>query len=177
MKRYDLMHEINGRGTFMVSQTCLPYLLQSKNKHGRVPHILNNAPPLDMRSKWFSRHVAYTNAKYNMSLCTLGMAEEFKNEIAVNSIWPKYIVWTAAAKLTASQNSHLTFKPEIMADTAYGILCKDTDFTGNFIIDHEFLMENMGLNANDINAYQVDPSIPIDDLMIDFFLPERYDRK
>jgi NAD(P)-dependent dehydrogenase (short-subunit alcohol dehydrogenase family)/putative sterol carrier protein len=139
MKRYDLMHSINGRGTYLVSQKCLPHLLDSKEA-GRNPHILNNSPPLDMRPIWFQGHVAYTMAKYNMSLCALGMAAEFQDKVAVNCMWPKTAIWTAAMEMLGGDDSAGKSRtPQIMADTAYSILCQPTSFSGNFIIDDEYL--------------------------------------
>ena len=122
MKRYDLMNQINSRGTFLVSKVCLPHLLKSEN-----PHILNLSPPLDMDPKWFGPHVAYTMAKFGMSLCVLGMAEEFKEEgVAVNALWPRTAVATAAIKNALGGDSvmNISRSPEIMADAAYVILTK-----------------------------------------------------
>ena len=128
MKRYDLMHQINGRGTYMVSRYCLPHLLKAEN-----PHILNLSPPLDMSAKWFAGHTAYTMAKYNMSMCVLGMAEEFKDRgVAVNAIWPRTAIATAAVQnhLGGDEIMRLSRTPEIMADAAYEILTKDSkEFT------------------------------------------------
>ena len=117
MKRYDLMNQINARGTFLVSKVCLPHLLKSDN-----PHILNLSPPLDMDPKWFGPHVAYTMAKFGMSLCVLGMAEEFKQDgVAVNALWPRTAIATAAIKNTLGGDSimNISRSPEIMADAAY----------------------------------------------------------
>ena len=140
MKRYDLMHQINGRGTYMVSRYCLPHLLKAEN-----PHILNLSPPLDMSAKWFAGHTAYTMAKYNMSMCVLGMAEEFKDRgVAVNAIWPRTAIATAAVQnhLGGDEIMRLSRTPEIMADAAYEILIKDSkEFTGNFCIDDVVLHE------------------------------------
>ena len=134
MKRYDLMHQINGRGTYMVSKYCLPHLKMSSN-----PHILNLAPPLDMESKWFAGTVAYTMAKYTMSMCVLGMAEEFKEfGIAVNALWPRTAIATAAVQnhLGGDEIMKLSRNVDIMADSAYEILTKNSkEFTGNFCID------------------------------------------
>jgi len=169
MKRYDLMHSINGRGTYLVSQKCLPHLLDSKES-GRNPHILNNSPPLDMRPIWFQGHVAYSMAKYNMSLCALGMAAEFQDKVAVNCMWPKTAIWTAAMEMLGGDDSAKKSRtPQIMADTAYSILCQPTSFTGNFLIDDEYLEKHH--NIKDFSGYQVDPSVPFDDLTLDFFLP------
>jgi len=169
MKRYDLMHSINGRGTYLVSQKCLPHLLDSK-ADGKNPHILNNSPPLDMRPIWFQGHVAYTMAKYNMSLCALGMAAEFQDKVAVNCMWPKTAIWTAAMEMLGGDDSAKKSRtPQIMADTAYSILCQPTSFSGNFIIDDEYLEKYH--NIKDFSGYQVDPTVPFDDLTLDFFLP------
>ena len=141
MKRYDLMNQINDRGTILVSKVCLPLLLKSDN-----PHILNLSPPLDMDPKWFGPHVAYTMAKFGMSLCVLGMAEEFKEDgVAVNALWPRTAIATAAIKNTLGGDSimNISRSPEIMADAAYIILTKDSkEFTGNFCIDDNILAEN-----------------------------------
>ena len=134
MKRYDLMHQINGRGTYLVSKYCIPHLKQSNGAH-----ILNLAPPLDMKPKWFGPHLAYTMAKYTMSMCVLGMAEELKSDgIAVNGLWPRTAIATAAVKnvLGGEELMNISRTPEIMADAAYEIFIKDpASFTGNFCID------------------------------------------
>ena len=141
MKRYDLMNQINARGTFLVSKVCLPHLLKSEN-----PHILNLSPPLDMSPKWFGPHVAYTMAKFGMSLCVLGMAEEFKEEgVAVNALWPRTAIATAAIKnaLGGDEVMNISRSPEIMGDAAYVILTKNSkEFTGNFCIDDNLLADN-----------------------------------
>ena len=141
MKRYDLMHQINGRGTYMVSKFCLPHLKKADN-----PHILNLAPPLDMSAKWFANTVAYTMAKYTMSMCVLGMAEEFKPDgIAVNALWPRTAIATAAVQnhLGGDEIMKLSRNVDIMADSAYSILTKDSkSFTGNFCIDDLVLYED-----------------------------------
>ncbi|XP_017464475.1 PREDICTED: hydroxysteroid dehydrogenase-like protein 2 [Rhagoletis zephyria] len=168
MKRYDLMHDINTRGTFLVSKACLPHLL--KSKHG---HILNISPPLVMAPHWFSNHVAYTMAKYGMSMCVLGMAEEFKDKgLAVNALWPRTAIYTEALKMLqgveAAQYSRTT---EIMADAAYAILCRDPNTcTGNFFIDEEVLIEE---GVEDLKRYTCFPE-NADKLMSDFFLPDKY---
>merc|ERR1711962_80173 len=173
MKRYDLMHQINGRGTYLVSQACLPHLLESKEK-GRTPHILNNSPPLDMRAKWFGMSTAYTIAKYNMSLCALGMSDEFKDEVAVNTIWPLTAIWTAAMDMLQGEDGQdMCRHVEIMSDAAYGILCEGIDFAGNFCIDEEYLRERHGITEFD--SYNCDPTKKSVDLPRDFFLPEKYD--
>ena len=165
MKRYDLMHQINGRGTYMVSKFCLPHLKKADN-----PHILNLAPPLDMSAKWFANTVAYTMAKYTMSMCVLGMAEEFKpNGIAVNALWPRTAIATAAVQnhLGGDEIMKLSRNVDIMADSAYSILTKDSkSFTGNFCIDDLVLYED---GVKDFSKYA---SVPFDQLMPDFFVPD-----
>lgn len=164
MKRYDLMHNINTRGTFLVSKICLPYLKKAKN-----PHILNLSPPLNMVPHWFQNHVAYTMAKYGMSMCVLGMAEEFKADgIAVNAIWPKTAIHTAAIEmLTGPDSGNHSRKPEIVADAAYAILIKDSKkCTGQFLIDEDVLKD---AGVTDMLQYAVNPS-NADNLMEDFFL-------
>ena len=140
MKRYDLMHQINTRGTFLVSKMCIPHLKLAKN-----PHILNLAPPLDMKAKWFKNHVAYTMAKFGMSMCTLGMAEEFAGDgIAVNSLWPLTTIDTAAVRnlLGGEAVAAMSRSPDIMADAAHAILTRPSrETTGNFFIDEEVLRE------------------------------------
>ena len=141
MKRYDLMHQINARGTFLVSKTCIPHLKLAAN-----PHILNLAPPLDMKAKWFKNHVAYTMAKFGMSMCTLGMSAEFaKDGIAVNSLWPLTAIDTAAVRnlLGGESVAAISRSPDIMADAA---LCDPVnrpsrETTGNFFIDELVLRE------------------------------------
>ena len=165
MKRYDLMHQINGRGTYMVSKFCLPHLKKSTNAH-----ILNLAPPLDMAPKWFAGTVAYTMAKYTMSMCVLGMAEEFKEMgIGVNALWPRTAIATAAVQnhLGGDEIMKLSRTVEIMADAAYEILIKDSkEFTGNFCIDDIVLHES---GVKDFSKYA---SVPFGELMPDFFVPD-----
>ena len=165
MKRYDLMHQINGRGTYMVSKYCLPHLLKSEN-----PHILNLAPPLDMDPKWFGGHVGYTMAKYTMSMCVLGMAEEFKDRgVAVNALWPRTAIATAAVQnhLGGDEIMRLSRNVDIMADAAYTILTKDSkSFTGNFCIDDLVLH---GAGVTDFTRYA---NVPFGELMPDFFVPD-----
>ena len=165
MKRYDLMHQINSRGTFLVSKACLPHLLKSDN-----PHILNLSPPLDMNPKWFGPHVAYTMAKYGMSLCVLGMAEEFKEQgVAVNALWPRTAIATAAIKNALGGDAIMSISrfPEIMGDAAYTILTKPSkEFTGNFCIDDTILADN---GVTDFSVYA---EVPFDQLAPDFFVPE-----
>tara|TARA_B100001167_G_scaffold190670_1_gene157993 strand:+ start:777 stop:1637 length:861 start_codon:yes stop_codon:yes gene_type:complete len=165
LKRYDLMHQINSRGTFVVSKACLPHLLKSKN-----PHILNLSPPLDMKPKWFGPHLAYTMAKFGMSLCVLGMAEEFKEEgVAVNALWPRTAIATAAVKnsLGGDDVMNISRTTEIMGDAAYVILTKPSrEFTGNFCIDDNLLAEN------GISDFSVYAKVPFNNLALDFFVPE-----
>lgn len=165
MKRYDLMHQINGRGTYLVSKYCIPYLKQSNQAH-----ILNLAPPLDMKPKWFGPHLAYTMAKFTMSMCVLGMAEELKSDgIAVNGLWPRTAIATAAVKniLGGEELMSISRKPEIMADAAYEIFIKDPKkFTGNFCIDDLVLFE---AGVRDFSKYA---DVPFLELAPDFFLPE-----
>ena len=159
------MNQINARGTFLTSKKCLPYLLKAEN-----PHIMNLSPPLDMNPKWFSGHVAYTMAKYGMSLCVLGMAEEFKEQgVAVNALWPRTAIATAAVKnvLGGEEMTSISRTPEIMADAAYVILTKPSkEFTGNFCIDDNLLAEN---GVTDFSKYA---SVPFDQLAPDFFVPD-----
>jgi citronellol/citronellal dehydrogenase len=163
MKRFDLMHGINTRGTFACSQACLPYLKKSSN-----PHILNNSPPLNMQPRWFGPHVAYTMAKYGMSLCVLGMAEEFKADgIAVNALWPRTVIATAAVQnlLGGDETIRGSRSPEIMADAAYAILTKPSrQVTGNFFIDEDVLRAE---GVTDFSKYQM---VPGAELLPDFFL-------
>ncbi|CAM4000165.1 NAD(P)-dependent oxidoreductase [Corallococcus exiguus] len=163
LKRFDLMHGINTRGTFACSQACIPYLKKSSN-----PHILNNSPPLNMEPRWFGPHVAYTIAKYGMSLCALGMAEELKDDgIAVNTLWPRTVIATAAVQnlLGGDDTIKGSRTPEIMADAAYTILTKPSrSFTGNFCIDDEVLR---AAGVTNLDKYQ---SVPGAELLPDFFL-------
>ena len=165
MKRYDLMHQINGRGTYLVSKYCIPHLKKSSN-----PHILNLAPPLDMKAKWFGPHLAYTMAKFTMSMCVLGMAEELKTDgIAVNGLWPRTAIATAAVKnvLGGEELMNISRKPEIMADAAYEIFIKDSkEFTGNFCIDDLVLHES---GVKDFTKYA---DVSFDKLAPDFFVPD-----
>ena len=164
MKRYDLMHQVNARGTFLTSKACIPWLKKAAN-----PHVLALSPPLDMSPHWFGRHVAYTMAKYGMSMCMLGMAEEFKDEgIAFNGLWPRTGIATAAIKFALAGDEGMSHcrTPDIMADAAYAIFNKPSrEFTGNFLIDDTFLY---GEGVRDFDQYRVDPTRP---LMPDFFVP------
>lgn len=167
MKRYDLMHNINTRGTFLASKICIPHLLKSKN-----PHILNLSPPLNLDPVWFKMHVAYTMAKYGMSMCVLGMAEEFKSDgIAVNALWPRTAIQTAAIEMLMGDISQQgSRKPEIMADAAYSILCRDSrTATGQFFIDEEVLLKE-GLTKKQIDEYACVPGTKEKDFTPDFFL-------
>lgn len=163
MKRFDLMHQVNTRGTFMMSQKCIPHLKKSENAH-----ILNLSPPLNFEPRWFGPHCAYSIAKYGMSLCVLGMAEEFKLEaIAVNALWPKTTIATAAVKnlLGGEELMQRSRKPEIMGDAAYYILSRESKTcTGNFFID-EKVLEDEGIS--DLTHYAVNPDKA---LMPDFFV-------
>ena len=165
MKRYDLMHQINTRGTFLVSKMCIPHLKLAKN-----PHILNLAPPLDMDAKWFKNHVAYTMAKFGMSMCTLGMSAEFaKDGIAVNSLWPLTAIDTAAVRnlLGGQAVASMSRTPEILADAAHAILVRPArETTGNFFIDEEVLRAE---GVTDFTKYAPDAKGP---LAADFFVPE-----
>jgi len=174
MKTYDLMHQINTRGTYLVSKCCLPYLKESASK-GRNPHILNNSPPLSLKPIWFKNHVAYTMAKYGMSMCVLGMAEEFRETgIAVNAIWPKTAIMTAAMEMLGGGGgiSSQCRTPQIMADAAYVILTSDSrNFTGNFCVDEAVLKE---VGVKDFSTYLA-PGATESSLMPDFFLDEFLD--
>ncbi len=163
MKRYDLMHRINTRGTFLCSQLCIPHLKQAGN-----PHILNLSPPLNMDEKWFAPHVAYTMAKFGMSMCVLGMAEELKRDgIAVNALWPRTAIATAAVQNLLGGEAAVKGcrKPEIMADAAHWILTRPArEFTGNFFIDDETLA---AAGVTDLSSYAMTPGSA---LMPDFFV-------
>ena len=155
MKRFDLMFGVNVRGTFVCSQACLPYLQQSAQA-GRNPHILNLSPPLSMKEKWFAPHVAYTMAKYGMSMCVLGMAGEFRSAgIGVNALWPRTIIATAALNVIPGVDPMLGRKPDIMADAAFVILNRDArECTGNFFIDDEVLT---AAGVTDLDQYAMTP--------------------
>ena len=163
MKRYDLMHRINTRGTFLCSQLCIPHLRKAAN-----PHILNLSPPLNMEAKWFAPHVAYTMAKFGMSMCVLGMAEELKRDgIAVNALWPRTVIATAAVQNLLGGDATMkgSRKPEILADAAYVIFNRPSrEFTGNFCIDDE-LLASAGIT--DLSEYQLTPGAK---LLPDFFV-------
>ena len=165
MKRYDLMNQVNARGTYLTSKACIPHLKKAAN-----PHVLMLSPPLDMSPRWFEGHVAYTMAKFGMSMCVLGMAAEFKADgIAFNALWPRTGIATAAIKfaLAGEEGMKQCRTPEIMADAAHAIFEKPSrEFTGNFLIDDSFLY---GEGERDFDKYRVDPTAR---LMPDFFVPE-----
>ncbi|HVF62970.1 MAG TPA: NAD(P)-dependent oxidoreductase [Casimicrobiaceae bacterium] len=166
VKRFDLMHDVNTRGTYVASRACLPHLIESA-RAGRHPHILTLAPPLNLAAKWFKPHVAYTIAKYGMSLCVLGMAEEFRaHGVAVNALWPRTVIATAAIAMipgAGSQTARMR-KPSIVADAAHAIVTRDSRTTGNFFIDEEVLRDT---GVTDLDRYAVAPGQP---LMTDLFL-------
>jgi citronellol/citronellal dehydrogenase len=163
MKRFDLMHQINARGTFMVSKHALPHLAKAAN-----PHILMLSPPLDMQAKWFAPHTAYSMAKFGMSLVVLGLSGEQRGKIAVNALWPRTTIATAAIRnlLGGDAIMRMSRKPDILAEAAYRIFHKSVSFTGNFLIDDTFLA---GEGVTDFDQYRVDPSQP---LQMDFFVPD-----
>jgi citronellol/citronellal dehydrogenase len=167
MKRFDLMFGVNVRGTFLCSQACLPHLLEAAAA-GRNPHILTLSPPLNLRPQWFKDHVAYTIAKYGMSMCVLGMAEEFRAAgIAVNALWPRTVIATAALAMIPGMEGRLENcrKPEILADAAHAILSKPSrDATGNFYIDEDVLARE---GITDFAPYAVKPGAA---LLPDIFL-------
>ena len=162
MKRYDLMHQVNTRGTFMTSQKCLPHLLKADN-----PHILNLSPPLNMAPHWFANHVAYTMAKYGMSMCVLGMAEEFAGKVGVNALWPRTAIATAAISNIIGDQEMMTQcrTVDIMSDAAHVILTRDAKTCGgNFFVDEDLLRAH---GVEDFARYALDPDA---DLLPDFFL-------
>lgn len=163
MKRYDLMHGINTRGTFLVSKVCLPHLLKAAN-----PHILNISPPLQMQSRWFAGHVAYTMAKFGMSMCVLGMAEEFREQgVAVNALWPRTTIATAAVRnlLGGDEMCNHSRKPDIMGDAAHAILTRPSrECTGNFFVDDEVIRST---GVTNLDHYSV---VPGAQLQPDFFV-------
>jgi citronellol/citronellal dehydrogenase len=163
MRRYDLMMGINTRGTFMVSKYAFPYLAKAAN-----PHILMLSPPLDMAEKWFAPHTAYTMAKFGMSLVVLGLAGEQRGKIAINALWPRTTIATAAIKnlLGGEAVMRMSRTPDILAEAAYRIFHKPKSFSGNFLIDDNFLS---GEGVTDFDRYRVDPSQP---LHVDFFVPD-----
>jgi citronellol/citronellal dehydrogenase len=163
MKRFDLMHQINTRGTYACSQACIPHLKKAAN-----PHILNLSPPLNMEARWFAPHVAYTMAKFGMSMCVLGMSEELRGDgIAVNALWPRTVIATAAVQnlLGGDATVKRSRKPEIMADAAHVILTRPSrEFTGNFCVDDDVLAS---AGVTDLSPYAFDASA---DLLPDFFI-------
>jgi citronellol/citronellal dehydrogenase len=162
MKRYDLMHQVNARGTFACSQACIPHLARSSN-----PHILNLSPPLSLSPRWFAPHVAYTMAKYGMSMCVLGMSEELRDKgIAVNALWPRTVIATAALNLLGGEETAKHGRtPDIVADAAVAILRRDArSCTGNFFLDEDVLRAE---GVTDFTRYAVKPGEP---LMRDLFL-------
>lgn len=167
-KKYQLMHNINARGTFWTSKLALPHLLKS-SEAGRNPHVLNMSPPLDMDPRWFKiGGVAYTMAKYNMSMCALGMAEEFRGQVAFNCLWPRTAIATAAIKLLAGNAGEMASrKVDIMSDAAHWILTQPTDVTGNCFIDDEICTQQLGMDESDLDKYRVSKLMP---LMPDFYV-------
>jgi citronellol/citronellal dehydrogenase len=165
MKKYDLMNQVNTRGTYLCAQACLPHLLKSEN-----PHVLTLSPPLNVEARWFENHVAYSIAKFGMSLCTLGMASEFKGKVAFNSLWPKTIIATAAIEFAVGNASMMQLgrKATIMADAAAAILQKDAKtVSGNFYIDEDVLRAE---GVSDFAEYRVNPNTPENQLLPDFFI-------
>ncbi|HET6389147.1 NAD(P)-dependent oxidoreductase [Hyphomicrobium sp.] len=165
LKRFDLMFQVNTRGTFLTSKACLPHLKRAEN-----PHILTLSPPLDMQAKWFSGHVAYSIAKYGMSMCVLGLSDEMKKDgIAVNALWPRTTIATAAVRniLGGDKLMRMSRTPDIVADAAYLVFSQPAKtFTGHFLIDDSFLSQVGGVL--DFDHYRVDKSVP---LAPDFFVP------
>jgi citronellol/citronellal dehydrogenase len=158
------MHQINTRGTYLCSQKCIPHLRRAAN-----PHILNLSPPLNMEAKWFAPHVAYTMAKFGMSMCVLGMHEEFRKDgIAVNALWPRTGIDTEAIRLIVGQEQRRTCRlPAIMADAAHWMLTQPSrSFTGNFCVDEDVLR---GAGVTDFSGYR-HPGVREDELMRDFFV-------
>jgi len=164
-RRYDLMNQVNARGTFVTTRTCLPHLLKASN-----PHVLMLSPPLDMSPRWFAGHVAYTMAKYGMSMCVLGMAEEFRDQgVAFNALWPRTGIATAAIEFALAGQEGMSHcrSVDIISDAAYAIFNKPArECTGNFFIDDVLLYAE---GERDFDKYRVDPTKP---LMPDFFVPE-----
>lgn len=165
-KRFDLMFDVNVRGTFLTSQAAIPFLRDS-GKAGRNPHILNLSPPLSMKPKWFKNNLAYTMAKYGMSMCVLGMSEEFRRDrIAVNALWPRTAIDTAALAMIPGVETAACRKPEILADAAYEIFGRrSSECTGNFFIDDEVLAS---AGVSDLDKYSVVPGTK--EFLTDFFL-------
>ena len=165
-KRFDLMFDVNVRGTFLTSQAAIPHLRASAEA-GRNPHLLTLSPPLSMKAKWFQHHVAYTMAKYGMSMCVLGMSEEFrKTGIAVNALWPRTAIDTAALQMIPGIDTAACRTPEILADAAYVILNRPSkETTGNFFVDDEVLAS---VGVTELDKYSVVPGTK--DFLLDFFL-------
>jgi len=163
MRRFDLMHQINARGTFVVSKHAIPHLLKAEN-----PHILMLSPPLDMKEKWFAAHTGYSMAKFGMSLVVLGLAGELRGRVAVNALWPRTTIATAAVKnlLGGDTLMRMSRTPEILADAAYAIFHKPKSFTGNFLLDDTFLA---GEGVTDFDKYRADTA---QKLQVDFFVPD-----
>jgi len=163
MRRFDLMHQINSRGTFMVSKYAIPHLLKAAN-----PHILMLSPPLDMKEKWFAPATGYAMAKFGMSLVVLGLAGELRGKVAVNALWPRTTIATAAVKNIVGGDTLMrrSRTPEILADAAYAIFHKPKTFSGNFLIDDTFLA---GEGVTDFDKYRAVASEP---LQMDFFVPD-----
>ncbi len=161
MKRFDLLHAINARGTYLVTRSCLPHLLKAQN-----PHVLMLSPPLNMQERWFQPNVAYTMAKFGMSMCVLGMAGEFRDRVAFNALWPKTFIGTAAVQniLGGDTSMKRTRRPEIVADAAHAILTRERSFSGNFCIDEQVLRD---IGIADFSAYS---DCPESDLIPDTFL-------
>jgi citronellol/citronellal dehydrogenase len=165
-KRFDLMFDVNVRGTFLASQAVIPHL-RASSKEGRNPHILTLSPPLSMKAHWFKNHLPYTMAKYGMSMCVLGMSAEFKRDrIAVNALWPRTAIDTAALQMIPGVDTSLCRKPEILADAAYFILNRKSDeCSGNFFVDDEVLASE---GITDLEKYSVVPGTK--EFLPDFFL-------
>lgn len=165
MKKYDLMNQVNVRGTYLCSQACLPYLLKSEN-----PHVLTLSPPLNFESRWFKNHTAYSIAKFGMSLCTLGMAAEFKGKVAFNSLWPKTIIATSAIEFAigSAEIFNQARNAKIMADAAFEILSEDhREVTGQYFIDEVVLREK---GYTDFEIYKMNPATKDEELIPDFFI-------
>jgi citronellol/citronellal dehydrogenase len=160
MKRFDLMFGVNVRGTFLCTQACLPHLFAAAN-----PHVVNLAPPLNLDPKWFAPNVAYTMSKYGMSMCVLGMAAEFRGRVAVNALWPRTAIDTAAiAMIGGDEMRRRSRKPEIVADAAHWIVSRPLETTGNFFVDEQVLKS---AGVADLDRYAVEPG---QELIQDFFL-------
>lgn len=163
MKRFDLMNSINVRGTFMMSKYAIPHMRKAQN-----PHIITLSPPPEFKPHWFAAHTAYTMSKYGMSLCSYGLSAELAGIVAVNALWPKTAIWTAAMNMLAGESSRQgSRKASILADAAYAIACRDKSVTGNFYIDEEVLREE---GVSDFDSYA---EVPGAKLLPDFFLPDR----